>query len=97
MRAEFPGQLRNKFWPLDGGGVDCDFVRAGADDGASVLEGSNAAAGGERNSKLGGDAANGFQESWTTVTRCRDIEDDEFVGAFGVVARSERDGIAGVA
>ncbi len=79
------------------GGVDRDFVSAGADDGARIFERANAAAGGERNGKFGGDAANRVEKCRPAIARGRDVEHDEFVGSFRVVARGQRDGIAGVA
>ena len=97
MRAEFARKFRDKFGASDRGGIDGDFVCAGANDGASIVEGADAAACGERNSKLGGDAANGFEKCGTAVAGSGDIEDDEFVGAFGVVACSESNGIACIA
>ena len=97
MRAEFAGEFGDEVGAFDGGGVDGDFVGAGADDGARIVERANAAACGERNGEFGGDATNGFEKRGAAVAGGRDVEDDEFVGAFGVVARGERDGIAGIA
>ncbi len=47
--------------------------------------------------QFGSDAANRFEKSGTAVAGSGDIQDDEFVGAFGVVASGERGGIAGIA
>ena len=82
---------------MDGCGVDCDFVGAGADNGARIFERANAAAGGERNGELGGDAANGVEKCRAAIARGGDVEDHEFVGALRVVTCGERDRIAGVA
>ena len=95
--TEFARKFGDEFGAFDGGGVDGDFVGAGADDGARIVERANAAAGGERDGEFGGDAANGFEKSRATIARCGDIENDQFVGAFGVVACGEFGGIACVA
>ena len=78
LGAEFAEKFRDKFGASDRCGIDGDFVGAGAYDRASIVEGADAAACGERNSKLGGDAANGFEKRGTAVAGSGDIEDDEF-------------------
>ena len=97
MGAEFARELGDKFGAFDGGGVDGDFVGSRLDDGVSVVERSDAASCREGNGKFGGDAANGFEKRGATVARSGDIEDDEFVSAFRVVAGGELGGITGVA
>jgi len=97
LRAEFAREFGNQFGPFDGGGVDSDFVSAGADNEASVFERADAAAGGERNGEFRGNAANGFKKGWAAITRGGDVEHDEFVGTFGIVASSECGGIARIA
>src|SRR5579871_1084561 len=97
LGAEFVGEFGAKFRALDGGGVDGDFVGACANDGAGVVESANAATGGERYGEFGGDAADCVEECGPAIARSGDVEDNEFVGAFGVVARGEGHGITGVA
>src|SRR5260370_34969728 len=82
---------------LDGSSVSGVLFRAGAHHGAAIFQRSNASASSERNSQFRGDAADGFEESGAAVAGSSDVEHDQFVGAFGVVTRSKRDGIAGIA
>ena len=88
IRSRAPKSAR----AVDGGGIHGDFVGAGADDRACIVQGANAAARGEWNRELGGDAADRLEEGGTAISRSGDVEDDEFVGAFGVVARRKRTG-----
>src|SRR6267154_1669894 len=60
LRAKFAREFGDKFGTLDCGGVHGDFVRASADNRATVFERSNAAAGGERNGQFRRDTADGF-------------------------------------
>src|SRR5262249_42546092 len=61
------------------------------------FERTDAATCGQGDGKLLGGAANGFEEGGAIVACGGDVEDNEFVGAFGVVARGEFHGITGVA
>jgi len=79
------------------GQLDGNFVGARADHRASVLQGANAAARGERDRKFGSYATNGFEKCGTPVARSGDVEDHQFIGAFGVVAGGKLGGVAGVA
>src|SRR5215831_9729953 len=67
LRAEFSGKFTDQFGSLDGRCVDGNLVGAGADDRARVLQSSDAAAGGQRDGQLGGDAPNRFQERWAAI------------------------------
>src|SRR5262249_20768484 len=58
---------------------------------------ADAAACGERNCESFCDAADGFKESWAIVAGGGDIEDDEFVRSFGVIAGGELDRVASIA
>src|SRR5580704_9687849 len=82
---------------MDGRGVYGDFIRAGAYYSSSVVQGANSAARGERDCELGGYPADRFQEGGSAVARGGDIQDDQFIGAFGVVTSRQSDGIASVA
>ena len=62
LRAEFAREFGDQFGAFNGRGIDGDFVGAGADDGARIFERANAAAGSERDSEFGGDAADRFPE-----------------------------------
>src|SRR5712692_9167353 len=96
LRAKLSRQFGYEFGTFRRGGVHGDFVCPGAYHGAAVFERSNAATGGQRNCQFRGNAADGFEESWAAVARGGDVEDDQFVGAFGVVTRRQRDGITGI-
>ena len=51
----------------------------------------------ERNEELSRDRANGVDERAASLERGRDVEHDELVDAFRVVARGQLGGIAGAA
>src|SRR3989475_11138988 len=96
LRAELPRQFGDELEPFHRGGVHGDLVGAGAYYGASVFERSNAAARGERDGQLRGDAADGFEESRTAVARRGNVQHHQFVGAFGVITRRQRVGLTGI-
>jgi hypothetical protein len=97
LRAEFSREFGDQGRPLDRGGVHGDFVRAGPDYRACIVQSANATTRGEWNGQFGSDAADRLEEGGPAIARGGDIQDDQFVGAFGVVASSLRHGIAGVA
>ncbi len=74
-----------------------DLVGAGAQEGVHVVLGSDAAADGEWDEHLVGGAADHVQGCLATLDRRGDVEEHEFVGALGVVAGRELDGVARVA
>ena len=82
--------------PRDGRGVDRDLVGAGVEHGLGVVDRADAAADRERDEALVGDAARELDDRVALVARRRDVEEDELVGALGVVARGELDGVARV-
>ncbi len=67
----------------DGGGVDADLVGAGVEDRFGVVGGADAAADGEGNEELRGGAADGFEQGAAAFVGGGDVEQDDFVGAFG--------------
>ncbi len=62
-----------------------------------VGNGADAAADGERDEHLLGHPADHADGRLAAVARRRDVEEHQLVGAFGVVARRQLDGVAGVA
>src|SRR5215472_16464778 len=82
---------------LDRRSVYCDFVRAGPDHGAGVLERADAAACGEWNGEFRCDTTNGFEKCRAAITRSSDIQHDEFIGALPVITRGKHCGVARVA
>src|SRR5580704_14737211 len=97
LRAEFSCELEDELRTLHRRRVDGDFVCPRSDHSARVFECANTAARRERDGKLSRDAANRLKKCRTSIARRRNVEHDEFVRTFGVVARGKRDGIAGVA
>src|SRR5262249_15269346 len=95
--TKFGGEVGEELGTVDGGSGDGNFVGARTDDGARLVERTDAATCGQGDGKLLGGAANGFEEGGAIVACGGDVEDNEFVGAFGVVARGEFHGITGVA
>ena len=76
-------------------GVQAHLVGAGLDGGRGVGLGADAAADGERNEQLARDAADRVGQRAPPLERRRDVEDDELVDAFGVVAARQLRRIAG--
>ncbi len=65
--AEFGVNLREQLCAFNRGSVYGDFVRAGADYGAGVVEGADSASCAERDGELRSHAANGFEKSGTAI------------------------------
>jgi hypothetical protein len=96
LGAELLGDLADQLRALDGGGVDAHLVRAGPEQGARVVDAADAAADRERDEHLLGGAAGDVDDRVACVGRCRDVEEDDLVGALLVVAGRELDRVAGV-
>ena len=97
LRAEPVRGLLDDLRVLNGGRVDRDLVGAGLEHLADVIGAADAAADGERDEDLVGDAADHVDGGLAAVGRCLYVEKHEFVGTFPVVDGGELDGIAGVA
>ena len=97
LRAEFRGEFGEQLRAPQRRRIHGELVGAGAENGAAFVHVGDAAAGGERNRQFGGDAANRFEKRGPMVARGGDIQHHQFVGAFAVVARRQRGGIAGIA
>ena len=83
--------------PRDRGGVDRDLVGAGVEHRLRVLDRADAAADRERDEHLVGGAARQLDDRVALLVRRGDVEEDELVGALGVVVRGQLDRVAGVA
>ena len=98
LAAEALGEARDERRVAHGGGVHRDLVRARPERGARVRHRPDTAADGERNEDA--TPPPGATIS-SVVRRCvgarRDVEEDQLVGTFGVVARGLLHRIAGVA
>ena len=97
LSSELGGDVRDQVGPLDRGGVDADFVGAGAEHAPGVFEGADAAADGERDVHLVGDPAHHLDGRLTIVTRRGDVEKHQLVGTLDVVPGGQLDRVAGVA
>ena len=77
------------------GAVQADLVGAGVHDGRGVGLGPDAAADGERNEELRRDGADRLEQRAPAFERGGDVEQDELVDAFDVVAPRQRGRVAG--
>ena len=92
LAPELRGDLAHELGASDGRRVHRDLVGAGAKQAAGVVDTADPAADGERDEHLLGGAAGDVEDRVAGVGRRRDVEEDELVGAFGVVAGGELDG-----
>ena len=97
LRAEFFAQLSDQLGTAHRRGVDADFVRAGVQNAARVVDAADAAAHRERNENLAGGAGDHVDHGVAIVAGSGDVEEHQFVGALLVVARGEFHGIARIA
>ena len=97
LGAEPVGDLGDQLGAGDGGGVHADLVGAGAQQPVDVVDGANAAADGERDEDLLGGARDHVVGRGPVSAAGGDVEEDELVGALGVVAAGQLDRVAGVA
>ena len=82
---------------VDGGGVDRDLVRAGAEQFANVAWTADAPTDGQRDEDLIGGPLDHIDHRPAAVAAGGDVEEDQFVGPFGVVEGCQLDWIAGIA
>ena len=78
-------------------GVDRDLVGAGVEHRLGVGDRADAAADRERDEDVVGGPAGELDDRLAPLVRGGDVEEDELVGALGVVALGELDRVAGVA
>ena len=97
LRAEALAAAAHELGVVDGGRVHGHLVGAGGEDGAHVVDAREPAADGERDEHLLGAARREVDDDVAALVRGGDVEEDELVGALGVVARRQLDGVAGVA
>src|ERR1044072_4018350 len=97
LGAEVIGELGQQLWPGKSGGVDRDLVGAGVEHGLRILYRPYPAAGREGDEDVVGGAASELDDRLAPFVRCGDVEEDELVGALGVVALGQLDRGARVA
>src|SRR5699024_7706382 len=97
FRAELLRNLGDGVRASDRGAGQGDTRRTRADEPASIVNAAHAPADGEGDGDGLGGAADDVDHRVPFVGRRGDVEEDEFVSAFAVVAGSELDGIASVA
>ena len=97
LRAEDLGELADQLRPGERRGVDADLVGAGVEDRLGVGDRPDAAADRERDEDLVGGPPGELDDRVAVLVRGGDVEEDELVGALGVVAGGELDRVAGVA
>ena len=97
LRAEFFAQLGDELGPAHRRGIDADFVRAGVQDAARVVDAADAAAHRERDEDLAGGAGDHVDHGVAIVARSGDVEEHQLVGTLLVVTCGEFHGISGVA
>ena len=91
------GQLGQQLGPGERGRVDRDLVGAGVEHRLGVLDRADAAADRERDEDVVGGAAGQLDDRLALLVRGGDVEEDELVGALGVVALGQLDRVARVA
>ena len=96
LAAELVGQLGDQLGPVDGGRVDPDLVGPGPQQPPGVLDRPDPAADGEGDEDLLGGAGHHVDHGPPVVRRRGDVEEDQLVGALGVVAGGQLDRVAGV-
>src|SRR5206468_4301443 len=95
--AELAGHGGHDFRRADGGGVDADLFRSGLDQPRGVVQRADAAADGEGHEDLFRDAPHHVEQDLPALVAGADVEEDQLVGAVGLVAARHLDGVAGVA
>ena len=95
--SEFDGDLGQQLGPLHCRGVGGDLVGTGAQHATGIVGRADPPADGERDEHFLGDSADHLDGRVTLIARRRDVEEHELVGALGVVAGGELDGVAGIA
>ena len=97
LGAERAGDLSHELGPGDGGRVDADLVGAETQQPAGILERADAAADGQRDEHLLRRARHHVQHRLAAFGGGGDVVEDDLVGALGVVAGRQLDGVAGIA
>jgi hypothetical protein len=96
LGPELAGRLGKQFGPRDRGGVERDFVGAGAQQRVDVLAGPHPAADRQRDEYLPGGAAHDVVHGLAAAAGRGDVQEGQLVRAFGVVPGGEFDRVAGV-
>ena len=96
-RAEDSASSRDQLGPRERRGVDRDLVGAGVEHRLGVVDRADAAADRERDEDVVGGAPGELDDRLAVLVRGGDVEEDELVGALGVVALGELDRVARVA
>ena len=91
------GELGQQLGPGQRRGVDRDLVGAGVEHRLGVLDRADAAADREGDEDVVGGAPGQLDDRLALLVRGGDVEEDQLVGALGVVALGQLDRIAGVA
>jgi len=81
----------------DGGGIDGDFVATGVEESADVFESTDATADGQGHEDDFGGALDDIEDDISLLVAGGDVEEDEFVGSFLLVAGGDFDGVSGIA
>lgn len=97
LSAEAVGGVGDELRGFDGGGVEGDLIGSAFEHGLDVGEGAEAAADGEGHEALFGGAGDDVVHDAATVGGGGDVEEDEFVGALGIVGAGAFNGVAGIA
>ena len=94
--AELLRRLLDELAPRHRGGVDRDFVGAGGEQLADIVDRAHAAADRERHEAGLGGARHHIEDGVAVLVACGDVEEAKLVGAFAVVNAGLLDLIAGV-
>ena len=97
LGAEVVGELGQQLGPRQGRGVDRDLVGAGVEHRLRVLDRADAAADREGDEDVVGGAPRQLDDRLALLVGGGDVEEDELVGALGVVALGQLDRVARIA
>src|SRR5262249_55639417 len=92
--AELPDDLRDQISRLYGRRDHAHLLVPGLDDLGRVVQGAAAAADSERHEHLFGDAANHVEQDGPALMTGGNVEEDQLVGPFGLVAPGHLDRVA---
>ena len=97
LAAEAPGGLADELRVAAGRRVDRDLVAAGVEQGADVVDGADAAADGQGHEHHLGGAPHHVEDDVAALVAGGDVEEDQLVGPFLLVAGGHLDRIARIA
>src|SRR5664280_2719390 len=96
LATELVGQLGDESRPVHRCGVDTDLVRTGPEQLPGILDRAHPSADGEGDEDHLGGPRDDVDHRPSVVRGSSDVEEDQFIGTLGVIARRQLDRVAGV-